>query len=98
MKGSPGEIPDRSVAGLSIDGSHTKFDVCNTGRSLGMINMRKPYIIGYCKTHLGTVRHKEGILAREEREQRKALGGDIPNDGKQQQLALASFFTLKGTG
>ena len=43
------------------------------------------------------MRHKEGVLAREEREQREALGDDIPNDGKQQQLALASFFTMKET-
>ena len=27
MKGWPEEIPDRSVAGLSIDGSHIKCDV-----------------------------------------------------------------------
>ena len=34
MKGWPEEIPDRSVAGLSIDVSHIKCDVCKTGRSL----------------------------------------------------------------
>ena len=26
------------------------------------------------------------------------MDDDIPNDGKQQQLTLASFFTVKGTG
>ena len=26
------------------------------------------------------------------------MGDDIPNDGEQQQLALARFFTVKGTG
>ena len=56
------------------------------------------YTIGAWKTYLGTARHKEVILAREEREQREALGDDITNNGKQQQLALASLFTLKGTG
>ena len=66
MKGWPEEIPDRSVVGLSIYGSHIKFYVCKTGRSLGMINMRHPYDIGACKAHLGTTGHKEGIIAHEE--------------------------------
>ena len=63
------EIPDRSVAGLSIDGPHIKCDVCKTGRSLGMINMRHMYDIGAWKTHLGTVGHKKVIISREKREQ-----------------------------
>ena len=58
MKGWPEEIPDRSVAGVSIDGSHIKCDVCKTGGSLGMINMRHPYAIGACKTHIDTAGHK----------------------------------------
>ena len=58
MKGCPEEIPDRSVDGLSIDGSHIKYDVCKTGRSLGMINARHPYAIGAWKTHIGTAGHK----------------------------------------
>ena len=66
MKGWSEKIPYRSVACLSIDGSHIKFYVCNTDRFLGMINMRHPYAIGAWDTHLGTVGHKEGILAREE--------------------------------
>ena len=53
--------------------------------------MTQPYAIGDWKTHLGTAGHKEGILAREEQERREALGDDIPNDGKQQQLTLARF-------
>ena len=60
--------------------------------------MRHHYTIGDCKTHLGTAGNKEGILAHEEREQREALGDNIPNDGEQQQLTLAIFFTVKGTG
>ena len=40
MKGCLEEIPDRSVAGLSIDGSHIKRNVFKSGRSLGMVNMR----------------------------------------------------------
>ena len=40
MKGWTEEIPDKSVAGLSIDGSHIKCDVWNTGRYLGMIIMK----------------------------------------------------------
>ena len=46
IKGWPGEIPDRSVAGLSIDRLHIKFDFCKTGGYLGMINMRHLYAIG----------------------------------------------------
>ena len=98
MKGWPEEIPDRSVAGLSIDVSHIKCDVCKTGRSLGMINIIHPYNIGARKTHLGKTGPKEGILAREEQERQEALGDDITNDSKQKQLILARYFTLKGTG
>ena len=61
-----------------------------------MINMRHLYAIGAWKNHLGTAGHKEEILSREERERQEELGDNIPNDGKQQQLALASFFTVKG--
>ena len=64
MKGWPEEIPEISVASLSIDGSHIKCDVCKTGRSLVMINMRHPYAIGSWKTHLGMAGHKLGILNR----------------------------------
>ena len=53
------EIPDRSVAGLSIDGSYIKCYVCKTGRSLGMTNMRHMYTIGSWKTYLGKVGHKK---------------------------------------
>ena len=63
-----------------------------------MINTRHPYAIGACKNHLGTAGHKEVIIDHEEQERREALDDDIPNDGKQQQLTLASFFTVKGTG
>ena len=42
--------------------------------------------------------HKEEILSREERELKEALGDNIPNDSKHQQISLASFFTLKGNG
>ena len=98
MKGWPEEIIDISVAGLSIDGSHIKCDVYKTDRSLGIINMRKPYAIGAWKTHLGTAGHKYEIVYREEQEQSEALGDNIPNDGKQQQFSSASFFTVKGTG
>ena len=63
-----------------------------------MINTRHPYAIGACKNHLGTAGHKEGIIDHEEKEQQEALDDDIPNDGKHQQLALASFFTVKVTG
>ena len=42
IKDWPEEISDRRVSGLSIDGSNIKCDFCNTGRSLGMINMRHP--------------------------------------------------------
>ena len=66
MNGWPEEIPDRNVASLSIDGSHTKFDVCNIGRPIGIINMRNPYAIVAFKTHLGTAGHKKGILAPED--------------------------------
>ena len=98
MKGWPEEIPDRSVSGLSVDRSHIKCDVCNTGRSLGIINMTHPYTIGAWKTHIGTAGHKEGIIAREEQKRREALGDSIKNDGEHQQLVLDSFFTVKGTG
>ena len=98
MKGWPEEIPDRSVAGLSIDGSHIKCDVCKTGRSLDVINMRHTYAIGAWNTHISTAGHKEVIISREEQERREALGDDIPNDGQQKQLTLARFFTVKGTG
>ena len=81
------EIPDRSVDGLSIDGSRIKFYVYKTDRSLGVINMQHPYDVGAWKAHLGTAGHKEIIIAHEEREQWEALGDNIPNDGKQQQLA-----------
>ena len=67
MKGWPEEIPDISVAGLYIDGSHINCDVCKTGRSLGMINMGQTYAIGSWKTHIGTSGYKEIILAHEER-------------------------------
>ena len=53
------------------------------------------YTIGAWKTYLGTARHKEVILAREEREQQEALGENIPNDGGQQQLTLSSFSLQK---
>ena len=66
MKGWPEEIIDRSVPGLSIDGSHIKCDVYKTVRSLGMNNTRHLYAIGAWKTHLGTAGHKEGILDHEE--------------------------------
>ena len=66
MKGWLEEIPNRSVPGLSIDGSHIKCDVCKTDRSLGMINTRHLYAIGAWKTHIGTEGHKEGILDHEE--------------------------------
>ena len=69
MKGWSEKIPYRSVACLYIDGSHIKFYVCNTDRFLGMINMRHLYDIGDYETHLDTAGHKEGIIAREEREQ-----------------------------
>ena len=95
MKGCPEEIPDRSVAGLSIDGLHIKIDVLKTLRSILMISMRHLYDIGAWKTHIGTAGHKEGIIFREEQERREALGDDIPNDGKQQQLTLAELFTVK---
>ena len=98
MKGCMGEIPDISVASLSIDGIYIKCDVCKTGGSLGMINMRHPNAIRAWTNHLGTAGHKEGIIACEKREQEEALGGDIPNDDKQQQLTLASFSTVKGAG
>ena len=68
MKGWTEEITYRSVAGLSIYGSHIKCDVFNTDRSLGMINMRHPYAIEACKNHLDTAGHKEGILFHEEQE------------------------------
>ena len=97
MKGWPEEIPDRSVAGLSIDGSHIKFDVWKTGRSLGMINMRHLYAIGARKNHLDTAGHKEGIIALKEQERQVASGDNITNDGKQQHLTLASLLTVKGT-
>ena len=67
MKGWPEEIPDISVYGLSIYGSHIKCDVFNNYRYLGMINMRNPYAIGDWKTPLGIEGHKEGILAREDK-------------------------------
>ena len=98
MKGWPEESTDRSVAGLSIDGLHIKCDVLKTVRSLLMISMRHLYDIEAWKTHIGTAGHKEGILVHEEQERREALGDDIPNDGKQQQLALAVFFTVNETG
>ena len=63
-----------------------------------MINTRHPYAIGAWKISLGTVGHKERILALEEREKLEELGDNIPNDGKQQQLILDIFFTVKGTG
>ena len=44
-------------------------DVCKTARYLGMINMRHLYDIGDYETRLDTAGHKEGIIAREEREQ-----------------------------
>ena len=53
------------------------------------------YTIGAWKTYLGTARHKEVILAREERERQEALGENIPNDGGQQQLTLSSFSLQK---
>ena len=55
------------------------------------------YSIGTWKNYLGTSGHKEGIISSEERELREALGDDIPNAVKQEQLALARFFTVKGT-
>ena len=58
MKGCPEEITYISVAGLYIDVSHIKCDVFRTSRSLGIINMRHPYDIGYWKTHLGTAGNK----------------------------------------
>ena len=60
--------------------------------------MRHPYAIGSWKTHLGAVGHKEGIISREEQKRREALCGNIPNDSEQQQLALAIYFSVKGTG
>ena len=56
-----------------------------------MINMRHPYAIGAWKTHCGTEGYKEGILAHEELEGREALGDNITNDGKEQQLVLSGF-------
>ena len=98
MKGWLEEIPYRSVAGLSIDGSHIKRNVFKSGRSLGMVNMRHQYAIGAWKTHIGAAGHKEGILSCEDRERRESLGNNIPNDSKQQQLVLAIFFNVKVTG
>ena len=63
-----------------------------------MINMRHLYSIGAWNTRLDTAGHKEEILSREERELKEALGDNIPNDSKHQQISLASFFTLKGVG
>ena len=63
-----------------------------------MITTRQPYTIGAWKTHIGAAGHKEGIFYCEEQEQREALGDNIPDYGKQQQLAIAIFFNVKETG
>ena len=66
------------------------------GRSWGKINMRHPFAIAAWKNHICTDGHKDGMVAREARDLRLALGDDVrkPRD----QLALGSFFTAKGKG
>ena len=62
-----------------------------------MIIIRHTYDIEAWKTNIVTAGHKEEIISHGERERRETLGENIPNDGEQEQLVLASFFTVKGT-